>query len=70
MSKRTIKGIDCFGDIHSATYFEVADEMDGHVIEAYHYEEERGFHSWKEAVDYLIANYHWHGEIQEIGAEA
>jgi len=70
MKKRTIKGIDCYGDIHSASYFEIVDEGAGHVMSAWHFEEDREFHSWKEAVNYLIDNFHWHGEIQEIGAEA
>jgi len=62
----TIKNITCYGDILQADSLIIADENDEHIIDNWHFEKVRTFLSWNEAVDYLIENYKFYGEIQEI----
>tara|TARA_R110002012_G_scaffold157573_1_gene318722 strand:+ start:70 stop:279 length:210 start_codon:yes stop_codon:yes gene_type:complete len=69
MRTRTYNGISLYGNIQDATALIVGDEMDEHIIDNWHHEEDREFFTWKEAVDYIIDNYKFHGEIQEIGID-
>lgn len=69
MRLKEYKGISLYGNIDDASSFIVGDEMEEVIIDNWHYEKDREFYTWKEAVNYIIDNYKFHGEIQEIGAD-
>ena len=66
MKKVTIKNIDCYGSVKESDYFIVCDEMEEHIIDNWNNSEDRNFENFTEFVTYLLENYSFYGEIQEI----